>query len=838
MNTDESSNAASSFGDKREVAAEVPPPSTVPPALRPLPFKSPAVVIGVTGNMDPLPDSVERIKKSLREFFRFLRATQPGEAKVPLPLAHPEFACGLEEWRGLDRKTPIVLLTSLARGVDCLVAEVALEPEFVGRNFHVQAPLPFPPADYREASTFHPKEASAEDVGKWIKAFNDVVDLIEKQNPEHLFPVLLEEDLELDEAGRLARFRADVTDSERSRMRYKAAGEYVAIQCDLLLAVWDDDYLDTSAEGTRAVVEAKRRGPTSELLPEHSALTWADVGTVFHLHARRQKSELKKIPRSSQREAMWRILHPYELGPSDHKVRDELAWIWEPSSLSDGTRRAFQKWQCAGNQRLVRIFALLAEFNRAAKPDEADVDKEMAKRAGTCGAKLQSGNPSAHAHLWRLCAAQRRAGDANRVLAGRKRLWLLLVFLLTLAAAMALHLFAHWHSQRPEEPRHHDWISTALAGGAFAMACFGLLIFWLARSGRGEERAHDYRALAEAIRVQFAWCLAGLGRSVSANYMQRQRGELDWIRTAVSSLTAPYPRWSTWFHKSNRAAQLEALECVHRSWIEEQAGYHSTTSLRRLNDLHFGHKLGGVLALAGLAHVAVHIAGLETDLFAVLRAHSTVCGGVAVGLLALLFVLRIGFFADEMRKRRSHTKPLWAASLASLIPAFKRLVSWLVRTPHSENQLDRGSRLRTMFWSFASHLPLSLVVLVIAICASVWLAANNNAWPKAEHLAIVSMGFCFVSGALAVAWTERNLHSEEAYQYNAMASLFGNGRLKMEHLLAELKSSLTSGQVAEFDRQVREAQALILALGKEALAENAEWLILHRARPMEPVMAG
>jgi hypothetical protein len=33
-------------------------------------------------------------------------------------------------------------------------------------------------------------------------------------------------------------------------------------------------------------------------------------------------------------------------------------------------------------------------------------------------------------------------------------------------------------------------------------------------------------------------------------------------------------------------------------------------------------------------------------------------------------------------------------------------------------------------------------------------------------------------------------------------------------------------------------QEILFALGLQALNENGEWLILHRARPLEPVLAG
>lgn len=37
---------------------------------------------------------------------------------------------------------------------------------------------------------------------------------------------------------------------------------------------------------------------------------------------------------------------------------------------------------------------------------------------------------------------------------------------------------------------------------------------------------------------------------------------------------------------------------------------------------------------------------------------------------------------------------------------------------------------------------------------------------------------------------------------------------------------------------MREIQQLLYALGGEALDEDPEWLLLHRARPLEPVMGG
>jgi hypothetical protein len=91
---------------------------------------------------------------------------------------------------------------------------------------------------------------------------------------------------------------------------------------------------------------------------------------------------------------------------------------------------------------------------------------------------------------------------------------------------------------------------------------------------------------------------------------------------------------------------------------------------------------------------------------------------------------------------------------------------------------------------------------------------------------------------MAVAWTEKKLHSELAYQYHTMLSLFENASVRISRQIQRLASIDPANNRTEYDQKLHEIQAAILKLGMEALDENAEWLILHRARPLEPVMAG
>jgi hypothetical protein len=55
--------------------------------------------------------------------------------------------------------------------------------------------------------------------------------------------------------------------------------------------------------------------------------------------------------------------------------------------------------------------------------------------------------------------------------------------------------------------------------------------------------------------------------------------------------------------------------------------------------------------------------------------------------------------------------------------------------------------------------------------------------------------------------------------------------------LNRLQSTAPPGDIV-YDRLMHEAHDILYQLGCEALNENAEWLILHRSRPVEPFMAG
>ncbi|MCB2188396.1 MAG: hypothetical protein KQJ78_18400 [Deltaproteobacteria bacterium] len=99
---------------------------------------------------------------------------------------------------------------------------------------------------------------------------------------------------------------------------------------------------------------------------------------------------------------------------------------------------------------------------------------------------------------------------------------------------------------------------------------FSLGLFWYGR-GRKQRvypRFVDYRGLAEGLRVQLFFRLAGAPARVADLYLRKQQSELAWLRQALRVLDIGPPR-------------LEPRpELVRASWIEAQAGYYANAQKR------------------------------------------------------------------------------------------------------------------------------------------------------------------------------------------------------------------------------------------------------------------
>ncbi len=575
----------------------------------------PPLVIGVSGRMEFADATVrQQVKDAVAKFlWRFV------EADPSTPHVHPD-------WEPMPH-TPIAVLSSLAPGADWLLAEVVDELDLryqglTGENkkrpwgFKLFAPLPFPAEQYAKASTYTGERGKADQQAAKAR-------MLGMAKTGHAFFVPLKEDFEecdklpamtdrnltqadvnkAREQCLLARTTGDLGSRERRHLRYRAAGEYIAAHSHLMLVLNDKATLPTTTPdevtlplvaelhwgtfdaGSEQVLLSKRQGITPNLLRSEVAFTWADSGPVIHFHT----------PASGTTGAGdITALYPVDTRVEEGQVENaEKHWQWE------------------AGRRFGEVLAQVDAFNarllasgRTAEPIGGELEQVVPLPAGYLDGSRGLIQKEYARGLDRLVRARRRAGDLAGHATAKWKLFVFWLFVLTLFAALLLHLGLHWHTHaaHPEPPHattgdqhpppdqahadhpppppaeHKDSTATAervekgvsvaavsAAAGLIAFAYF--YFFRRFKREKREEQRFDFRAVSEGLKVQTYWAAAGLSQSVPANYMQRQRNEMVWIRRAITALAAPYTRWADGFATLTEREQLAVLSAVVTGWV-------------------------------------------------------------------------------------------------------------------------------------------------------------------------------------------------------------------------------------------------------------------------------
>jgi len=176
---------------------------------------------------------------------------------------------------------------------------------------------------------------------------------------------------------------------------------------------------------------------------------------------------------------------------------------------------------------------------------------------------------------------------------------------------------------------------------------FAFLMFFVLSAGiqqvagrRGWHRKYlDYRTLAEGLRVQFYWAVAGVGgenesKFTHDNYLQTQDPELGWIRNVM--------RVAGTECDAKRTTSPVGLEFVIREWIGDESGgqlaYFAKKSSERSRRNRFTERLGHLSLLSSVAVVVVFLAAGS-------RLPATWSGPLMVimGTMLLLFAIRQGY---------------------------------------------------------------------------------------------------------------------------------------------------------------------------------------------------
>ena len=295
---------------------------------------------------------------------------------------------------------------------------------------------------------------------------------------------------------------------EHRDQQYALVGSYITTRCHILIALWDGIQNEMTG-GTAQVVKYNLEGSGNPCDPDINLLDPIDYGPVFHIEARRASNASAMAPTSSQ----W-------LFPEDRKeknYRDILGYV-----------------ETFNSEALRQKTAEIEKSRDYLIPAKDEITKYDSNILDTY----------AMADVFAIHFQR----SAHRTLSS----------ILILAGAMALsfEIYAHLII---------DQLILALYP-IFFVSIVGTYL--LHRKTGAHGKYLDYRALAEGLRVQIFWRLAGICDSVSANYLLKQNDELQWIREALRGCnTLPVAK--------------QDMNKVYSLWIKDQEDYFTKCAHRQ-----------------------------------------------------------------------------------------------------------------------------------------------------------------------------------------------------------------------------------------------------------------
>ncbi len=319
---------------------------------------------------------------------------------------------------------------------------------------------------------------------------------------------------------------AQLQNEPRARQdQYLAVGEFIAHHCQVLIALWDGK--PGQRGGTGEVVRLKLTG-FDHNTPPIDATPLVPTGPVFHITVPRERDGAREVAVTA-------------------------AWVYPESDNYEPEGRDFYHH---------RIFKPLDEYNREAlaraaaeKPaiDRAAADL-LPEGANPAPSRIAPAFDTMRRHYATADALANRYGaSTNRTLCRLS----IVAFLAALSFDLAIHILGAESLAVP---------GTLCLFGLPVLTGIAMLIYRRARRADYQNRYQDYRGLAEGLRVQYFWRLAGVDECVADHYLGRHRYELQWIRNACrSSLVAancPLGR-----------GEDETAQIVFDRWIDSQGNY-------------------------------------------------------------------------------------------------------------------------------------------------------------------------------------------------------------------------------------------------------------------------
>jgi len=488
------------------------------------------LVIGVTGHRHLREDEIEMLERKLLELFSFLRKHYPD--------------------------TPLEILSPLAEGSDRLAAQAALELKGKGdKDIRLIVPLPMKEDEY--CKDFKTQEVRDE-FDKLIKQAEDVIvmPMVEGNTPENISQHGL----------------------HRNR-QYAIVGAYVARYSHILIALWDGRENEKNVGGTCQVVRFRLTGDMNELPPEYkpptNPLDFVDTGSVCHIKVSRRPKPQEKDPRKNEPfldAGEMRIRFPGREDPEIslktlrspafealNRFNRDVQRYSEPSRsmklrkrIADTVRSATRFTEPHPN--LLRLRNRVTDtLERSLKePPLSEEPRPLRLRKRIISQDTHDRLQKGLQNMSQVYEEASKVSILCRSLSDSAMEW---IFILGLLMLTGVEVYSNPPWTEVTRP-------TFLLLAYYICFASAFAIYLTVARRKYQTRYLDYRALAEALRVQIFWQLSGINKSVADFYSRKHREELEWIRISIRALCT-----------YNWVADQVNLELVKRYWVDNQRRY-------------------------------------------------------------------------------------------------------------------------------------------------------------------------------------------------------------------------------------------------------------------------
>jgi hypothetical protein len=356
---------------------------------------------------------------------------------------------------------------------------------------------------------------------------------------------------------------------EARNLQYAQLGMFISVHCQVLLALWDGRPSEATG-GTAQVVEFHLRNQMPGFSIEQAApnlLADDESDLVFHIPcARSIAATVADAPMPGAR----------------------TRWITADSE-HDGGAPVPQHYR--------HVFGQMQSFNR-------DLRKYATQVALAGGSLLDDASPPTPAGVREVDDLFRAADWLAVHFRRRVRLSLLCTHALAGLMGLCFILFSDIHSSR-------SYLAAFLA-----LFGIGVAVQMLGRRREWQRKYLDYRGLAEGLRVQLYWRLAGVDSAPNSSlgydsFLQKQDVDLSWIRHAMRSTSllrdpefTPGTEWLNWVvgrWVGSRRSDQGQLAYYREGTTRRERAYRITATLGAV--ALGGGLLGAVALLVGGEHM-------------------------------------------------------------------------------------------------------------------------------------------------------------------------------------------------------------------------------------------